>query len=103
MVFHFRMTRDMENRINGKILLIISLIIIFYFSSLYLVDLYKVEHFLIGFFNELLTIPFLIAEIFFLFYGIKLLFSNSQNRMTIILSIVLLSICSILTIGSFIG
>jgi len=48
----------------------------------------------------MLTIPFLIAQIVFLIIGIKYLIQN-QRDFLIIISVLSLSICSVVTIGSF--
>lgn len=86
--------------LNGSRLLIASLIISAYFLALYVVDYYEVEHFLIGFFGELLTIPFLLAQIVFLVIGFYILLIQKNQRNLIILSLVILSLCSILTFGT---
>lgn len=91
----------MNNLKDGKILIVISLIISQYFLTLYLLFYFKADHFLIGFFTELLTIPFLLAQIIFLIIGIRLLISKNSKNPLIILSVVILSISTILTIGSF--
>ena len=86
--------------LNGFKLLIASLIVSAYFLTLFLVDYFELDHFLIGFFGELLTIPFLLAQIVFLIIGFYLLLTQKHQRGLIILSIVILSLCSILTFGT---
>jgi hypothetical protein len=89
-----------KNPLNGSRLLIASLIISAYFLTLFLIDYYEPDHFLIGFFGELLTIPFLLAQIVFLVIGFYLLLTQKHQRNLIIFSIVILSLCSLLTFGT---
>ncbi|MHA6279053.1 hypothetical protein ACXYMT_02640 [Salinimicrobium sp. CAU 1759] len=89
-----------ENLLNASKLLIATLIISAYFLTLFLVDHYELDHFLIGFFGELLTIPFLLAQIVFLVLGFYLLLTQKHQRNLIVVSILILSICSLLTFGS---
>ncbi len=74
--------------------------IVSYFILILLINFYKIDFVLIGVFREMLTIPFLIAQIIFLVIGIKYLIKNQRNLLTII-SVVSLAICTIITIGSF--
>lgn len=67
---------------------------------IWLINFYKIDYVLIGVFREMLTIPFLIAQIVFLVIGIKYLIKNKRNILTII-SVLSLAICMIITIGSF--
>ena len=86
--------------LTHKKLTIINFIIVSYFVLLWFVNIYKIDYTLIGVFRELLTIPFLLAQIVFLILGIKFLTKNKINYFTII-SLLLLAICTIITIGSF--
>jgi len=88
-------------KLNGKTLLVISLIICLYFLALFSIYYFKMDHFLIGFFSELLTIPFFLAQIIFLAWGIKMIFSTTPQQNLIIISVLILAITTILTIGSF--
>ena len=74
--------------------------IVSYFILIWFINFYKIDFVLIGVFREILTIPFLIAQIIFLVIGIKYLIKNQRNFLTII-SVLLLAICIIITIGSF--
>jgi cation transport ATPase len=93
---------SMGGSLSEKKLLIISIIIALYFLSLYVVYIFKVDFYFVGFLGELLTIPFMIAQLVFLFLGIRLWRQRRPNKNYLILiSILLLSVCSILTLGSF--
>ena len=78
----------------------ISFIIVGYFALLYLVNVFKVKAVIIGVFVELLTIPFLIAQVVFLFLGVQYLNKKKKNLRTII-SVLLLMITTAITISSF--
>lgn len=90
----------MNNLITNRNLTIVNFAIVFYFILIWSINFFKIDHVLIGVFRELLTIPFLIAQIVFLVIGIKYLIKNQRNFLTII-SVLLLAICTIITIGSF--
>ena len=90
----------MNKLITNRNLIISNFVIISYFILIWLIDFYKIDFVLIGVFREVLTIPFLIAQIVFLVIGIKYLIKN-KNKILTIISILLLAICSIITIGSF--
>ena len=89
------------NKLNTrKNLAIINFAIVFYFLLIWLLNFYNIDFFLLGFFIELLTIPFLLAQIVFLIIGINYVMKNKRNTLTKI-SVVLLAICTVITIGSF--
>ena len=90
----------MNKLTTNKKLIIVNFVIITFFILIYLINLYKFDYVLIGVFREILTIPFLIAQIVFLFIGIKYLSKNEMNLLLII-SLLSLAICSFITIGSF--
>lgn len=90
----------MKKLITHKNLSIINFIIVSYFVLIYVVNLYKIDFVLVGVFRELLTIPFLIAQLVFLAISIKHLAEYKKHLLTII-SIVLLAICTTITIRSF--
>lgn len=90
----------MDKLTTNRNLTIVNFAIVSYFVLIYLLNLYKIDFVLIGVFRELLTIPFLIAQIIFLVIGIKHLAKNKRHFLTII-SLISLAICSIMTIGSF--
>lgn len=83
--------------LSQKKMEVINLMIVSYFISIYIIDLLEVNHVLVGVFKELLTIPFLGAQLVFLVFGIILLLKEKRLRF----SLVLLAICSSITIGSF--
>lgn len=90
----------MTKLITNKNLIIVNFAIVSYFGLLFVLNFYKIDFVLIGVFRELLTIPFLIAQIVFLIIGIKYLVNNKPGLLTIV-SILFLAICTIITIGSF--
>ena len=90
----------MNKLVANRNLTIINFVIVSYFILIWLIDFYKIDFVLIGVFRELLTIPFLIAQIVFLFIGIRYLIKNKRNLLTVI-SVLMLAICTIITIGSF--
>ncbi|MEM9834424.1 MAG: hypothetical protein AAF944_27595 [Bacteroidota bacterium] len=88
--------------LNEKWLLAISILIVSYFSILYLIYVYEIDYVLVGFFQELLTIPFFIAQLAFLIIGIiKLVKWDNPKPYHTVLSVLLLSLCSYFTVGSF--
>lgn len=74
--------------------------IVSYFILIWLISFYNINFVLIGVLSEMLTIPFLIAQIVFLIIGIKYLIKNQIKFLTLI-SVLALAICSYITIGSF--
>ncbi|MCR9182098.1 MAG: hypothetical protein NXH73_04150 [Flavobacteriaceae bacterium] len=85
---------------NQSKLILINFTIVVYFIVLWLIDYYKIDTVLIGVFKELLTIPFLIAQLVFLIVGIKYVFSY-QKEFIFIISVLLLAICVVISVGSF--
>ena len=81
-------------------MIVANFAIVSYFILIWLINFYKIDFVLIGVFRELLTIPFLIAQIVFLVIGIKFIIKNQRDTLTII-SVLSLAICMIITIGSF--
>jgi len=90
----------MNKLITNRSLTIINFVIVTYFGLIYLLNFYKIDLVLIGVFREMLTIPFLLAQIVFLVLGMIHLIKYKTNFLTII-SIIGLAICTIYTIGSF--
>jgi len=90
----------MNKLLTNRNLIIANFAIVSYFILIWLINFYKIDFVLIGVFREMLTIPFLIAQIVFLVIGIKFLIKNQRNTLTII-SVLSLAICMIITIGSF--
>lgn len=93
-------SEKMNKLITNRNLTIINFVIVSYFILIWLINFYKIDFILIGVFGELLTIPFLIAQIVFLVIGIKFLIKHQKHFLTIV-SVLLLAICTIITIGSF--
>ena len=90
----------MNKLITNRNLTIINFAIVTYFGLIYLLNFYKVDFVLIGVLREILTIPFLLAQILFLVIGIVYLIKHKTNFLTII-SIIVLAISAIFTFGSF--
>lgn len=80
-------------------LALINSVIVSYFILIWLLYFYKVESTILGVFVELLTIPFLIGQLVFLILGAKHIFKQKTNR-ALIISLVLLAICTIATFTS---
>ncbi|KGO79983.1 hypothetical protein Q762_12875 [Flavobacterium cauense R2A-7] len=90
----------MNKLITNRNLTIINFGIVFYFILIYFINFYKIDFVLIGVFRELLTIPFLLAQIVFLIIGIIFLIKNQKDFLTLV-SVLALTICTFITIGSF--
>lgn len=90
----------MNKLITNRNLVIVNFAIVSYFILIWLINFYKIDFVLIGVFREMLTIPFLIAQFVFLVIGINYLIKNQRNLLTVI-SVLILAICTIITIGSF--
>jgi hypothetical protein len=90
----------MNRFITNRNLIIVNFAIVSYFILIWLIRYYRVDFILIGVFIELLTIPFLIAQIIFLVIGINFILKSLRNFLTII-SVLALAVCTIITIGSF--
>jgi hypothetical protein len=90
----------MNTCITNRNLTIINLVIVSYFILIWLIYIYKIDFILVGVFREILTIPFLIAQIVFLIIGIKHLIIHPKKLSTII-SVLLFAVCAIITLGSF--
>ena len=90
----------MDKLMTNRNLTIINFVIIAYFCLIYVLNFYKIDFVLIGVFREMLTIPFLLAQILFLVLGITHLIKYKTHFLTLI-SIIGLAINTIYTIGSF--
>lgn len=90
----------MNKLLTHRILTMINFGIVVYFMLIYVLNFFEISHVLIGFFRELLTIPFLLAQIIFLFVGIIFLAKNKVNYLTLT-SVLALAVCSFITIVSF--
>lgn len=91
----------MKNFLNTKSLTIFNFTIVAYFAISYLIYIYQIDFVIIGVFRELLTIPFMLAQIVFLFLSIRFLILEKKFPFGLLFSILALAICSALTIGSF--
>lgn len=84
----------------SKTLTIINLFIVAYFTTIYTLYLAKIDFVLVGVFRELLTIPFLLAQIVFLVIGVIYYFRYKANFL-FVLSWLALAICSYFTLSTF--
>ncbi|MFP2995322.1 hypothetical protein ABN763_05405 [Spongiivirga sp. MCCC 1A20706] len=93
----------MNAAISGKPnkLALINLIIVAYFLISYLLYLLKIDGVLIGVIKELTTIPFLIAQVVFLVIGIITISKSKPAATLLLISVILLGICVVITLGSF--
>lgn len=89
------------NFISIKKLSLFNFIIIAYFSFLYIQYVLKFELTIIGFFQELLTIPFILALILSLAYSIFIALKVKPKDKVFLLSIIGLLLCFILVFRSF--
>jgi hypothetical protein len=90
----------MRTLVNNNTLTIVNLSIVAYFGLLYLLDFLKIDFVLLGVVREIFTIPFLLAQMLFLVLGIIHVVKHKTHFLTI-MSIILLAINAIYTIGSF--
>lgn len=90
----------MDKLLTNRNLTIINFSIVTYFILIGLIYFYELSFVLIGVFVEMLTIPFLIAQLVFLVLGIKHLIHRRSTLLTTI-SIIALAGCTVITIGSF--
>ncbi len=61
-----------------------------YFTGIYIINKYCVDYVIIGVFRELLTIPFLIAQLFFVFLGLIFFLKKETKNLLFISSLCLL-------------
>ena len=90
----------MPKLITPRNLTVINFIIVGYFGMVWLVYILEIENQVIGVARELLTIPFLLAQLVFLVIGVRYLIKNSLPTLTRV-SVCALGICAMITIGSF--
>ena len=86
--------------VTARNLTIINFIIVIYFLIIHFLYVFKVDYVIIGVLGEILTIPFLIAQLLFVVIGINYLIKQKKEVLHII-SLLLLITCSIITMGSF--
>lgn len=91
---------QMDTLITNRNLTIINFTIVVYFILIWLAHFYQIDFVLIGVFRELLTMPFLIAQIVFLVIGIKYAIEKKRN-VPMVISVLALAIYTTITIGSF--
>ena len=90
----------MKDLLKSRNLILINFIIITYFALLWLVNFYQLDFVFIGVFKELLTIPFLVTQLFFLIIGVIHLIKYDNNHLMIV-SLILLAASTAYTVGSF--
>lgn len=90
----------MDRILSSKNLTLINLLIVAYFVLLYFVNHYQIKSQLIQGAGEMLTIPFLIAQVIFVAIGIQYITQGKRKLWTVV-SIVLLGLCAIATVKSF--
>lgn len=91
----------MNQLLTHTILTIINLGIVLYFVLLWMLHFYKIDFVLVGVLRELLTIPFIIAQLVMLVIGGKFILANKFNVFSI-LSWLALLVCFVIIIASFI-
>ncbi|QNJ98125.1 hypothetical protein ALE3EI_1567 [Constantimarinum furrinae] len=85
--------------LNTKVYFFLCIGIVCYFLSMYLLILFEISFTPLNVFGELITIPLLIGQIVLLFWGIKI-YSSKKDHL-ILAGIIMVSLSTILTIGSF--
>ena len=88
--------------INDRNLTIVNLTIVTYFALNYLIYIAKIQNVILGVINELATLPMLFLQIVFLVLGTIHIIKKPINFLLII-SLLLLTLCSILTFSGFIN
>jgi hypothetical protein len=91
----------MNSILNEKRLTIINFVIVAYFVIVYLTNYFKIDFVLLGVFFEMSIFLFVVAQIPVLVFGILFLVKKKKFSFFMILSTILLAICTVLTIGSF--
>ena len=90
----------MTKLINNRNLSIINFAIVAFFGIIWLINHYQIDWVLVGVFREILTIPFLIAQLIFLVIGVITII-NQKPSVLFLISLLILAICSFITISSF--
>ena len=90
----------MNKVITNRNLTIVNFAIVAFFCLIWLIDHYKIDWVLVGLFREILTIPFLVAQLVFLVIGIVFLIKQKPSVLFVI-SLLGLVLCTVVTIGSF--
>ncbi|OED36701.1 hypothetical protein AB832_05470 [Flavobacteriaceae bacterium (ex Bugula neritina AB1)] len=93
---------NLIKRLEGKTIFIVSTMIVLYFMGLYLLEAYEVDLVFIGVLIELLTLPFLVAQLSLFVVSLILIFNKkTPSNVFVYLSILLLGGCSLITIFTF--
>ncbi len=87
--------------LSKKWLTLINYVIVFYFVLIYILYIYKIDHVVIGVFRELLSIPFLLAQVFFLVYEIFFMIREKKIYPGLTLSMIFLIISCAFTLYGF--
>lgn len=88
--------------IKNRNLTLVNLAIVTYFALNYLIYISKIQNVVLGVINELTTLPMLFLQIVFLILGTIYSIQKPFNFLLIV-SLILLAICSILTFSGFIN
>jgi phosphoglycerol transferase MdoB-like AlkP superfamily enzyme len=91
----------MNGILNEKRLTIINFVIVAFFAIIYLTYYFNIDFVLLGVFREMFFFLFIVAQIPVLLLGILFIVKEKKFSFLMILSTVLLAVCTILTIGSF--
>jgi hypothetical protein len=91
----------MRNILSERNLTIINFIIVSYFVLIYIINYFEVDNTIINVFREILTLPFLLGQLLFLIAGIFFLIKTKNARHLTKISLILLAISTLITIGSF--
>ena len=85
---------------SEKNLTIANFAIVAYFIGIWLIYTYQIDYKIIGVIGELLTIPFLVAQVVLIFLSIWYAMKNKTNLLFKISTIALV-ICSTIIFGTF--
>lgn len=86
--------------LTDRNLMLINFAIIFYFCLVYVFYVFKIDFVIIGVFQEMLTIPLMIAQVLFVAIGLNFMMTY-QKKTWFMISLMALIVCAILTIRSF--
>lgn len=90
----------MKKLITTKNLTLVNFLIVAYFLVLYLLNYYNLDNVVIGVFRELLTIPFLLAQLVFVVIGLNYLF-KAKSDLLYKLSLLLLTLSTLYNLNGF--
>jgi hypothetical protein len=90
----------MKKLITTKNLTLVNFIIVAYFLVLYLLNYYNLDNVVIGVFRELLTIPFLLAQLVFVVIGLNYLF-KAKSDLLYKLSFIFLTLSTLYNLNGF--